>query len=220
MSNYNLVKIIVIGDSGVGKTSILHQYCFSKFDFKVFPTIGCDFLSKNFEVLGHQTIKLQLWDIAGQESFQTISKLFIRGSLGCIIVTDATNLASFKNSLKWKELVEENCDYYNDRSIPTILVQNKLDLISNLDKTESEVDKIVFDKKIAKQFAKENGFLSLVQVSAKDNKNIEKIFNKLMNEIKKRGLLDDERKEMSEGNRSFLNITRDLISENPKKCSC
>lgn len=220
MSNYNLVKIIVIGDSGVGKTSILHQYCFSKFDLKVFPTIGCDFLSKNFEIPDHQPIRLQLWDVAGQESFQTISKLFIRGSLGCVIVTDATNLASFKNSLKWKELVEENCDYYNDKPIPTILVQNKFDLLSNLDNLELDVDKKVNDKTIAKKFAKENGFFSLVQVSAKENKNIEKIFNKLMNEIKKRGLLNDGRKDISEGTRSFLNVTRELNSEKQNKCSC
>ena len=65
MNDIKLVKIIVIGDSGVGKTSLLNQYCYGKFDKKINPTIGCDFISKTFPISPTEEIKLQLWDIAG-----------------------------------------------------------------------------------------------------------------------------------------------------------
>lgn len=65
MKECKLVKIIVIGDSGVGKTSLLNQFCYGKFDKKINPTIGCDFISKTYQISAKEEIKMQLWDIAG-----------------------------------------------------------------------------------------------------------------------------------------------------------
>ena len=64
--------------------------------------------------------------ILGQERFQAVSKLYVRGALGCVIVTDITNEESFKSSLRWKQVIEENCDYLDNAPIPIILVQNKI----------------------------------------------------------------------------------------------
>lgn len=75
------IKIIVVGEQGVGKTCLLNQYCYNRFDPNNPPTVGCDFTTKVTSQNG-QTIRLQLWDIAGQEKYNAVSKLYVRGALG------------------------------------------------------------------------------------------------------------------------------------------
>ena len=77
-----IIKFCVVGEPGVGKTSMLYQYVHKKFDDKVRPTIGCDFSTKLKNNLDGKPIRLQLWDIAGQERFNAVSKMYLRGALG------------------------------------------------------------------------------------------------------------------------------------------
>ncbi len=77
-----IMKFCVVGEPGVGKTSMLHQYVHHKFDDKVRPTVGCDFSTKVKSNVDGRTVQLQLWDIAGQERFNAVSKMYLRGALG------------------------------------------------------------------------------------------------------------------------------------------
>lgn len=164
--------------------------------------------------------------LKGQESFQAISKLFIRGALGCIIVTDITNIESFYSALKWKELVEENCDYFDGKPIPLILVQNKLDLLSEKPNEMEENELTKPDS--AKKFAKEHNFITNVQVSAKENINLEKIFKRLVKNIQIRKLINydtssnfgDEVGNMSRSKSSILELQKDLMKKKEKESDC
>lgn len=82
MASDPFIKIIVVGEQGVGKTCLLNQYCYSRFEANSPPTIGCDFTTKVTSLSG-KTVRLQLWDIAGQEKYNSVSKLYVRGALGC-----------------------------------------------------------------------------------------------------------------------------------------
>lgn len=97
-----LLKIIILGDSGVGKTSLMQQYVSHKFDSRYKATIGADFLTKDIEVNG-QTITLQIWDTAGQERFQSLGSAFYRGADACILVFDVTQQDSFAHVGSWLE---------------------------------------------------------------------------------------------------------------------
>lgn len=101
-----IIKICIVGESGVGKTSMLYQYVFKKFDPNSRPTIGCDFSTKLKSGIDGKTFRLQLWDIAGQERFNAVSKMYIRGALGCIIVCSAQDELSLKETLKWKRIID------------------------------------------------------------------------------------------------------------------
>lgn len=146
--------------------------------------------------------------------------------MGCIIVTDVSNIESVHSALKWKDLVEENCDYFDGKPIPMIMVQNKIDLLE--EKLEEDMNLERTKGNIAKQFAKENNFITNVQVSAKENINLEKIFKKLINEIQRRKLIiDDSASNFGEGDgknsrskSSFLELQKNFKKKNSKECKC
>ena len=102
MSKKQLLKIIILGDSGVGKTSLMHQYVSKKFDNRYKATIGADFLTKDVEIDG-QSVALQIWDTAGQERFQALGSAFYRGADACILVFDVTQQESFAHLTSWME---------------------------------------------------------------------------------------------------------------------
>ena len=92
-----LIKLLLIGDSGVGKTNLLLRYADAAFNFNSIPTIGIDFRIKTIELSGGRTVKLQIWDTAGQERFLNITRNYYRGAMGIMIVYDVTNSKSFDN---------------------------------------------------------------------------------------------------------------------------
>eukprot|EP01015_Nassula_variabilis_P008028 TRINITY_DN1627_c0_g1_i8.p1 TRINITY_DN1627_c0_g1~~TRINITY_DN1627_c0_g1_i8.p1 ORF type:complete len:218 (+),score=18.03 TRINITY_DN1627_c0_g1_i8:60-713(+) len=175
------LKVLVVGDSGVGKTSLLNKYCYNRFDNSVKPTIGCDFTLKAFDDFQGKKIRLQLWDIAGQERFHSVSKLYLRGAVGCIVVCDIQNEESMNNCLRWKKIVEENADIPQDIAnarIPMILLQNKVDLLKEINEP---ADYMKSDN--VKEFAKNNNFDEAYQVSAKENINIDESIEFLLDQI-------------------------------------
>lgn len=89
MEQQFLLKICIVGESGVGKTSMLNRYVLDKFDENSKPTLGCEMSTKIKSRTNGKTFRLELWDIAGQERFNSISKMFLRGALGCIVVCSA-----------------------------------------------------------------------------------------------------------------------------------
>merc|ERR1719473_1870579 len=95
-----LLKVIILGDSGVGKTSLMNQYVNKKFSNQYKATIGADFLTKEV-LLDEKLVTMQIWDTAGQERFQSLGVAFYRGADACVLVYDITNARSFSQLQTW-----------------------------------------------------------------------------------------------------------------------
>jgi len=123
MKTYNL-KTIILGDCGVGKTTMLYKYYNGNFNHENESTVGVNFVSKYVETDKYNDIiKLQIWDTAGQERFRSIIKTYYRNVCACIIAYDITNKTSFQNSMYWINEIRQNND-----SAKLIIVGNKNDL--------------------------------------------------------------------------------------------
>ena len=120
-----LYKIIIIGDSGVGKSNILGRYLNNEFKQETKSTVGVEFGSKKLKVSGIN-VKLQIWDTAGQERYRAITSAYYKGSKGCFIVYDITSTQSFDDVEKWYEEIIK----ITEKGISLILVGNKSDLES------------------------------------------------------------------------------------------
>ncbi|CAH0549043.1 unnamed protein product [Brassicogethes aeneus] len=155
----HLFKLLIIGDSGVGKSSLLLRFSDNTFTGNYITTIGVDFKIKTVSIDG-QKIKLQIWDTAGQERFRTITSTYYRGTHGVIVVYDVTNGESFANVKRWLHEIEQNCDVVN-----RVLVGNKND---------SPEIKVVLTED-AQRFA-DTMNIQLFETSAKDNLNVEEMF--------------------------------------------
>lgn len=181
MNSYDyLFKFILIGDSTVGKTCILTRFVDGWFKAESDPTIGVEFGSKLLKCKSGYTVRLQVWDTAGQENFRSITRSYYRGAIGALLVYDVTNPNSFENLPSW---LKDSLDATN-QNIGVVLVGNKSDL---------DQDRQV-NKEVAKNFAKENNLLFL-ETSAKNGTNIEKIFQILSEQILTKiesGIIDPE----------------------------
>jgi Ras-related protein Rab-35 len=155
----HLFKLLIIGDSGVGKSSLLLRFADNTFSGSYITTIGVDFKIRTVEIEGER-VKLQIWDTAGQERFRTITSTYYRGTHGVIVVYDVTSGDSFANVKRWLHEIEQNCDVVN-----RILVGNKNDA----------PDRKVVLTEDAQRFADQMG-IRLFETSAKDNINVEEMF--------------------------------------------
>lgn len=155
----HLFKLLIIGDSGVGKSSLLVRFADNHFSGNYITTIGVDFKIRTIE-LGGERVKLQIWDTAGQERFRTITSTYYRGTHGVIVVYDVSSGESFANVKRWLHEIDANCDVVN-----RILVGNKND----------DPDRKVVLTEDARRFADQMG-IQLYETSAKDNINVEEMF--------------------------------------------
>ncbi len=149
------IKLVLTGDSGVGKTKLIARYVNDIFEDNSSPTVGLDFALKETIVTG-QRVQCQIWDTAGQEKLKAIASAYYKSAHGVVLVFDITNKASFERLTVWLEEVRNNLE----ESVPIIVVGNKSDLI--IDREVSALE--------AKSFAEENGFYYM-EVSAKSNEN-------------------------------------------------
>eukprot|EP01120_Amphizonella_sp_Union-15-10_P003899 TRINITY_DN1434_c0_g1_i1.p1 TRINITY_DN1434_c0_g1~~TRINITY_DN1434_c0_g1_i1.p1 ORF type:complete len:202 (-),score=30.01 TRINITY_DN1434_c0_g1_i1:34-639(-) len=152
-------KLVVIGESGVGKSSLLVRYTSKTFSSKFVSTVGVEFHEKEL-LLNEQLVKLQIWDTGGQERFRTITNNYYRGSHGIVIVYDITNKESFDNLSTWISQPQ-----YANTDATRLLVGNKLDLES--------LRQVPTD--LAEEWAKNNG-MHFCEASAKDASNVEQAF--------------------------------------------
>ena len=123
------VKLVVIGESGVGKSSLIHYFQKGFFYESFKPTIGADFANREVK-LNDRTVVLQIWDTAGQERFQSLSNAFYRGADCCVIVYDVTDRASFDQIEKWKDHFIDKSQPDDVNKVPILIVGNKTDLES------------------------------------------------------------------------------------------
>ena len=118
-----LLKIVILGDSGVGKSNIINRYISNDFFINPRSTIGVEFYTKKF-LFNDKQIKIQIWDTAGQERFRSITSSYYRNVNGILLVYDITDQNSFNNITKWLVEIKTNIDY----ELPILLVGNKIDL--------------------------------------------------------------------------------------------
>jgi Ras-related protein Rab-1A len=163
-----LFKLLLIGDSGVGKSCLLLRFADHTYTDSYISTIGVDFKIRTIELDG-KTIKLQIWDTAGQERFRTITSSYYRGAHGIIVVYDVTDQESFTNVKQWLNEIER----YASHDVQKLLVGNKCDLTS----------KKAVTMETAKAFA-EKVEMPFLETSAKAATNVEKAFLTMAAEIK------------------------------------
>ena len=141
------LKIVVVGNSGTGKTSFCKRWINDEFDNTYKATVLSDFSYKVYEFEGNY-YKIQFWDIAGQDKNIYTSKVFTKNAHGCILLSDLTNPDTLKVTIKWKNSIDENSRFIDGDYLPSLLVQNKVDLITDENlKEPSEEEKFVNDNK-------------------------------------------------------------------------
>ncbi|CAD7970029.1 unnamed protein product [Amoebophrya sp. A120] len=169
-----LFKIVLIGDSGVGKSNLLTRFTRDEFNLESKSTIGVEFATKSLLVQDPDSgqdvvLKAQVWDTAGQERYRAITSAYYRGAVGALVVCDVTKAQSW-NSLKENWISE--LQQHSDPSISLLLVGNKTDLV-NLRQVKSED---------ISSYAEENGFKS-IETSALDNTNVEAAFRQILTDV-------------------------------------
>ena len=123
---FNMIfKVVLIGDSGVGKTNIMSRYIKDEFSIETKTTVGVEFGAKKLEINGNN-IKAQIWDTAGQERYKSITNAYYKGAKGALIVYDITRLSSFENVDKWIHELKAKCE----ADVTIIMIGNKCDLES------------------------------------------------------------------------------------------
>lgn len=193
----HLFKLLIIGDSDVGKSSLLLRFADNTFSGNYITTIGVDFKIRTVEVEGEK-VKLQIWDTAGQERFRTITSTYYRGTHGVIVVYDVTSGDSFANVKRWLHEIEQNCEVVN-----RILVGNKNDCPER---------KVVLTED-AQRFADQMR-IQLFETSAKENINVEEMFMAITCQVLR---TKKERKERFVHNNETINL-RTKTKQNKRKC--
>lgn len=126
-----IFKILVLGEINTGKTSLIKRYVDRKFTRGYRVTLGADFNQKDFLETELMRVRVQLWDIGGQERFGTFTRVYYKDAVAAIIVFDLERPKSLDTALKWKQDVDEKVTLPNGKPIPCILVGNKSDLIAD-----------------------------------------------------------------------------------------
>ncbi|KAJ3733958.1 ras family-domain-containing protein [Lentinula guzmanii] len=167
-SNYDyLFKVVLIGDSGVGKSNLLSRFTRNEFNLESKSTIGVEFATRSINVDG-KTVKAQIWDTAGQERYRAITSAYYRGAVGALLVYDIAKHATYVNVTRWLKELRDHAD----SNIVIMLVGNKSDL-KHLRAVPTEE---------AKSFSSENG-LSFIETSALDASNVESAFQTILTDI-------------------------------------
>ncbi|CAO2598957.1 Ras-related protein Rab-13, partial [Lemmus lemmus] len=163
----HLFKLLLIGDSGVGKTCLIIRFAEDNFNSTYISTIGIDFKIRTVEIEGKR-IKLQVWDTAGQERFKTITTAYYRGAMGIILVYDITDEKSFENIQNWMKSIKENAS----AGVERLLLGNKCDMEAKRKVQKEQADKL----------AREHG-IRFFETSAKSSMNVDEAFNSLARDI-------------------------------------
>ncbi|NP_001086223.1 RAB25, member RAS oncogene family L homeolog [Xenopus laevis] len=167
--DFNFVfKVVLIGESGVGKTNLLSRFTRNEFNHDSRTTIGVEFSTRTLTIDGH-LVKSQIWDTAGLERYRAITSAYYRGAVGALLVYDITKHQSYESVDRWlKELYD-----HADASIVVMLVGNKSDLKDEAQEVPSEE---------AKAYAERNGLL-FIETSALDATNVELAFETILRDI-------------------------------------
>ena len=204
-------KIILLGDSGVGKTNLISRYISNSFDENTRATIGVEFFCKNFRINKKRTIKVEIWDTAGQERYKAITSVYYKGAKGAFIVYDITSRKTFENIDKWiGEIKERTTD-----DVKLIIIGNKTDL-NNEREVKSEEALIKY----------QDMDIPLIETSALEDTNVNEAFINLIKivykDIARKEI--EERKSISDNKISqgidLKSIDEEEINENKESFNC
>lgn len=172
-----LIKIVLIGDSGVGKSNLVYRFVNGSFFEGMANTIGVDFLMKDL-VVRNQSVRVQFWDTAGQEKYRSIANAYYKNAQGAIVVYDVTSRESFENVSKWLQELNES----GERGIQIMLLGNKIDLDSARQVSTAEGSKVAESREAL-----------FMEASAKTNQNnsVADAFERLIVEIMNRVEIDE-----------------------------
>ena len=198
----NELKIIVVGNSGTGKTSFVNKWIKGTFDENYKATIVSEFSYKIFDYKD-KSYKIQLWDLAGMDQNICITKIFSKDSHGCIVVSDINDKSTLDISIKWKNTVDETARFLDGTNIPSILIRNKIDLLENEDNND--------DEEQMKEFCEKNKFLRCFKTSAKTGTNIDEAMNFLISTI-----IDKMEALVQSGNNPFEKDRKSLVLQSSK----
>jgi Ras-related protein Rab-8A len=157
----HLIKLLLIGDSGVGKSCLLLRYSDDSFTSSFITTIGIDFKIKSI-LIDDSKVKLQIWDTAGQERFRTITTAYYRGAMGILLVYDVSDEASYSNVRNWMRQIDQNAA----EKVTRILIGNKCDVSADERKVTPEMGQTLAD-----EFG-----IKFYETSAKQNTNVDQAF--------------------------------------------
>ncbi|CAL8248344.1 unnamed protein product [Lota lota] len=162
-----LFKVVLIGDSGVGKSNLLSRFTRNEFNLESKSTIGVEFATRSLQVEG-KTVKAQIWDTAGQERYRAITSAYYRGAVGALLVYDIAKHLTYENAERWLKELQDHAD----NNIVIMLVGNKSDL--------RHLRAVPTDE--AKAFSEKHG-LSFLETSALDSSNVELAFQTILTAI-------------------------------------
>ena len=160
-------KIVIVGDSGVGKTNLVKRFVQNSFNLNTQSTVGVEFFSNNYYV-NDKLIRIEMWDTAGQERYKSITSAYYKGAIGALIVYDVTNISSFKNVDRWFYEIKD----FASKDIQVIMIGNKTDLI---DKKEISTE-MSQDKALELE-------IPVLETSALNASNVKEAFHLLIKEI-------------------------------------
>ncbi|ORX83996.1 hypothetical protein K493DRAFT_269579 [Basidiobolus meristosporus CBS 931.73] len=171
-----ILKVVLIGDGGVGKTSLRNQFIHKRFTNAYKATIGADFIAKEIHVDGKR-IMLQIWDTAGQERFQSLGVAFYRGADACVLVYDVNNYLTFEHLERWRAEFLKQAGVADPTEFPFVMIGNKID-----------IDERVVSRRQAKAFALRHSGKSMeipcFEASAKEGTNVEQAFSYIAKMVK------------------------------------
>ncbi|XP_011050787.1 PREDICTED: ras-related protein Rab-32 isoform X4 [Acromyrmex echinatior] len=206
----HLYKILVIGELGAGKTSIIKRYVHQFFSQHYRATIGVDFALKVLNWDPHTIIRLQLWDIAGQERFGNMTRVYYKEAVGAFIVFDVTRSATLDAVVKWKQDLDSKVQLPDGSSIPCVLLANKCD---------QQKEGLINSPAKMDEYCKEKNFSGWFETSAKENINIEEAAKFLVNKILQNDqvIRDNGVQDQTDNERFTLNQSP---TSSKKSCSC
>ncbi|GAX82990.1 hypothetical protein CEUSTIGMA_g10417.t1 [Chlamydomonas eustigma] len=202
-----LFKVVLIGDSGVGKSNLLSRFTRNEFCLESKSTIGVEFATRSIQVDG-KTIKAQIWDTAGQERYRAITSAYYRGAVGALLVYDITKGVTFENVERWLKELRDHAD----ANIVIMLCGNKSDL-RHLRSVATED---------AMAFCEREG-LSFIETSALESTNVEKAFQLILTDIYhivSKKVLDNDGSRPEVGKGKDIIVIDNQESEEKKKSGC
>ena len=200
MSIDETVKIITLGESSVGKTSILAKYVEDIFDINMIATLGVDFKRKT-EKIDDKQINIKVWDTAGQECFRNIQKIYYHNTEGVLLVFDLTCRKSFEQLHYWIENIKIECP----KDVALCLIGNKNDLVDQIEVKDDEIN----------EFIEKNNNIKFFKTSAVTGENIKEIFQYISREIL---AISDKKKSDNKNIQKPIQITKTAFPKKKRQC--
>ncbi|XP_065844885.1 ras-related protein Rab-7L1-like [Oscarella lobularis] len=194
-------KLLVIGDVCVGKTSFVDRYVYNKeFDSTYKTTIGVDFAIKSLKWSETERIRLQLWDLSGQERFSSLTRVYYRDAIGCLLFFDLSRAETFRTLGKWKKDLDLKVHLPSGRVVPCLLIANKCDLEDRA-VSEEEID----------AFCSKHGLIGWIETSVKNDQNISESIRTLLTSVLEEVKKEEEPLEREKRQRNtYISLNKEI----------